>query len=192
MYVLVIGAFMLFNDSLTIEYTTAINPYTFGVFFVYLISIILLAVSTAKTVKVWHWVIGSPTPTPHDNKTLSYIRGRILSGYGRWLKRNYDNWEKKWDAKIKELCMSEGYELGSMEYIQRFEQLDEAKRPPNPFKALGGCLICFSFYPTYIILTISLVIAHTTITPLPVLIWVLGYILFWGLVVATLTSDYFD
>lgn len=185
-------AFMFFTDSLVVEYTTAINPYTFGVFFIYLISIILLAVATAKTIKIWHWAMGSPSPNPQDTKKLSYARGRILSSYGRWLKNKYNNWESKWDSKIKEACISEGYIVGSMDYIGRFDELDEATRPPNPFKALGGCLVCFSFYPTYLILTISLLIVHTTILPLPLLVWVLGYILFWGLVVATLTTDFFD
>jgi len=184
--------YLLFLDSLVVEYTTALNPYSFGLFCVYLISVILLSVCTAKTVKIWHWAAGSPHPSPLDSKKLEYSRGRILSYYGRWLKKRFNAWEEKWDDKIKHIVLNEGFEFGSIEYIQRFDEVDENKRPPNPYKALGGCLVCFSFYPTYLILTITLCTVHTTLTPLPILVWVLGYILFWGLVVATLTTDFFE
>ena len=185
------GLFFL-SDTVTVEYTNIINPYSFGVFFIYIVFIILLSVCTAKTVKIWHWVIGSPSPNPQDPKTLNYQRGRIMSWVGRWLKVKYDTWESKWDSKVKQIVLEEGFDFGCMEYIQRFEEIDEFKRPPNPYKALGGCLICFSFYPTYLILTLTLTIIQTTLIPLPLLVWVLGYILFWGLVVAVLTSEFFD
>ena len=151
---------------------------------------VIAAAIVAEMVYFIWWAAGSPQVSPQNPKQLTYSPGRLLDVYGRWLVGKYNKWESGEDERLFDKAMklagedhpnpsSNGF---AVEAQKIFIDLDENKRSINPYKAFGGCIICFSPHLSNFLLLPILLSLHFGMHPLPIWIWFLSYFFWWAVV----------
>lgn len=153
------------------------------------IYVIAAAIVAEMVYFIW-WAMGSPQPSSHNPKQLSNRKGLLLSWYGRWLVERYNSFESREDERLfnkaASLAARDTPNTASNGYAEKlqiyFGELDEVDRKINPYKALGGCIICFAPHLANLLLLPILLSLHFGLYPLPLWVWFLAYFFWWAIV----------
>jgi hypothetical protein len=151
---------------------------------------IICAAIVAEMVYFIWWAMGSPQISQHNHKQLTYSPGRLFNGYGKWLVEKYNSWESGEDERLFEKAVeltmdqhpnpsSNGFAIAAQ---KKFIDLDENERRVNPYKAFGGCIVCFSPHLSNLLLLPILLSLHFGLYPLPVWMWFLCFFFWWAVV----------